>query len=85
MTETAEPSAPLALSIAEAAQQLGVSPRTIAYMIDDGRLRASRIVARAGSRGRVVIHVASLKTLLDATEVKATLKRRHLVEIGDGL
>jgi excisionase family DNA binding protein len=62
---------PLAVSIEEAARRISVSPATVHHMIDDGRLRASRIVGRAGTRGRVVVHVASLVKLLDATRVQS--------------
>ena len=61
----------LAVSIAEAAQQLGVSPATISHMIADGRLRASRLVGRAGTRGRVVVHVSDLLKLLEDTAVQS--------------
>jgi len=62
---------PLAVSVKEAARRIGVSPLTITRLIDDKRLKASRIVGRAGARGRVVIHVASLVNLLDATKVQS--------------
>jgi excisionase family DNA binding protein len=65
-TETAEP---LAVSIAEAARRLGVSSVTISRMIDGKQLKASRLVGRAGSRGRVVIQVSGLIKLLEANEV----------------
>lgn len=61
---------PIAISIAEAAQRLGVSPATISHMIADNRLRASRLVGRAGTRGRVVVHASSLTELLDETAVQ---------------
>jgi excisionase family DNA binding protein len=60
---------PLAVSIEEAARRLSVSPATIGHMIDDKRLIASRLIGRAGKRGRVVVHVASLVKLLADTTV----------------
>jgi excisionase family DNA binding protein len=63
-------SEPLVVSIAEAAQLLSVSPATISHMIADKRLRASRLIGRAGTRGRVVVHVADLVKLLDDTAVQ---------------
>jgi excisionase family DNA binding protein len=60
----------LSISVDEAAKRLGVSPATIGHMIEDRRLTASRLVGRAGKRGRVVVHVASLGKLLKETLVK---------------
>jgi excisionase family DNA binding protein len=60
----------LSISVDEAAKRLGVSPATIGHMIEDRRLIASRLVGRAGKRGRVVVHVASLVKLLKLTEVR---------------
>jgi excisionase family DNA binding protein len=65
-TETEE----LSISIEEAARRLSVSPATISVMIADKRLKASRLIGRAGKRGRIVVHVASLIKLLKDTEVK---------------
>jgi excisionase family DNA binding protein len=67
-TEVEEPLA-LAVSIKEAARRLGVSPDTISNMIAGQRLKASRLVGRAGTRGRVVIPVAALVAYLEANEV----------------
>jgi hypothetical protein len=39
-------------------------------MIDDKRLTASRIIGRAGKRGRVVVHVEALAKLLKETRVE---------------
>jgi excisionase family DNA binding protein len=61
---------PLAVSVEEAARRLSVSPATIGHMIDDKRLTASRIIGRAGKRGRVVVHVEALAKLLIETRVK---------------
>ncbi len=55
---------PLAVTIADAAKRLSVSPSTIRAMIADKRLRAVHIVGRSGTRGRVVIRVADLEALL---------------------
>jgi hypothetical protein len=61
----------LSVSIEEAARRLSVSPATIGHMIHDKRLlTASRLIGRAGARGRVVVHVASLVKLLKSTEVR---------------
>jgi excisionase family DNA binding protein len=60
---------PLAVSVEEAARRLSVSPATIGHMIDDKRLTASRIIGRAGKRGRVV-HVEALAKLLKETRVE---------------
>jgi excisionase family DNA binding protein len=62
---------PLAVSVEEAARRLSVSPATIGHMIDDKRLTASRIIGRAGTRGRIVVHVASLVNLLKSTEMRS--------------
>jgi excisionase family DNA binding protein len=61
---------PLAVSVEEAARRLSVSSATIGHMIEDKRLIASRLIGRAGKRGRVVVHVASLVKLLKSTEVR---------------
>jgi excisionase family DNA binding protein len=66
---TAEIEEPLAVSIKEAARRLNVSPATVGHMIEDKRLAASRLVGRAGRRGRVVVHVPSLVKLLSDTRV----------------
>jgi excisionase family DNA binding protein len=55
---------PLAVTIADAAKRLSVSPSTIRAMIADNRLRAVHVVGRSGTRGRVVIRVADLEALL---------------------
>jgi excisionase family DNA binding protein len=70
-TMNVEPEEPLAVSVDEAARRLSVSPATIGHMIDDKRLIASRLIGRAGTRGRVVVHVASLINLLNSTEVQS--------------
>lgn len=69
LTVTTE-SEELSVSVEEAARRLSVSPATIGHMIDDRRLIASRLIGRAGKRGRVVVHVASLVKLLKSTEVR---------------
>lgn len=65
-----ETEGPLAVSVEEAAWRLSISPATIGHMIEDKRLTASRLIGRAGKRGRVVVHVASLVKLLKSTEVQ---------------
>jgi excisionase family DNA binding protein len=60
----------LSVSVEEAARRLSVSSATIGHMIHDKRLTASRLIGRAGARGRVVVHVASLVKLLKSTEVR---------------
>jgi hypothetical protein len=62
---------PLAISIDAAAECIGVCPRTVREMIADKRLCASRLVGRAGKRGRIVIPIASLVKLLDDTRVQS--------------
>jgi hypothetical protein len=64
-TETEE----LSISVAEAPRRLSVSPAIVAHMIEGKRLIASRLIGRAGKRGRVVVHVASLVKLLNETRV----------------
>ena len=59
-----EPQAILAVTIAEAARRLSVSPTTIRAMLTDKRLPCTRIVGRSGTRGRLVIRVADLDALL---------------------
>jgi excisionase family DNA binding protein len=58
---------PLAVSISEACQRLGVGETTLRAMLDAGRLPFSRLGALPGKRGRVVIKMADLTALLDAT------------------
>jgi excisionase family DNA binding protein len=58
---------PLAVSISEACQRLGVGETTLRAMLDAGRLPFSRLGALPEKRGRVVIKVADLTALLDAT------------------
>jgi|GEM_PF-5447157 len=65
MSETEELSVP----IPEACRLLGVGPTTLRALIADKRLTASRLTGRPGSRGRIVVHVAALKALLNETRV----------------
>lgn len=61
---------PLAVSISEACQRLGVGETTLRALLDNGRLPFSRVPgANPDSRGRVLIKVADLAALLDATRV----------------
>lgn len=53
--------AKLAYTVAEAAEQLGVSPETVRREIDEGKIRAARI------RGRVAIPHAALEEALART------------------
>jgi len=63
-------SEPLAVSIIEACQRLGVGETTLRALLDNGRLPFSRIPgANPEGRGRVLIKVADLNALLDATRV----------------
>jgi excisionase family DNA binding protein len=57
------------MSIAEAAERLGVHRLTVNHMIANGTLRASKLVGRSGSRGRVVIRVSDVEKMLDETAV----------------
>src|SRR5260370_1378867 len=61
---------PLAVSIPEACRRLGVGETTLRILLETGRLPFSRIPgANPGGRGRVLIKVADLNALLDATRV----------------
>ena len=65
-----EPIEPLAVSISEACQRIGVGETTLRALLENGRLRFSRIPgANPDGRGRVLIKVADLAALLDATQV----------------
>jgi excisionase family DNA binding protein len=57
----------LAVSIPEACQRLGVGETTLRAMFDAGRLPFSWLGALSGKRGRIVIKVADLVPVLDAT------------------
>jgi excisionase family DNA binding protein len=65
-----EPIEPLSVSISESCQRLGVGETTLRALLDNGRLPFSRVPgANPDSRGRVLIKVADLNALLDATRV----------------
>jgi excisionase family DNA binding protein len=68
---------PLAVSITEACQRLGVGETTLRALLDDGRLPFSRIPgANPKGRGRVLIRVSDLDKLLTATAVAVTPRAR---------
>lgn len=70
-------SEPLAVSIAEACQRIGVGETTLRALLDNGRLPFSRVPgANPDSRGRILIRVRDLDKLLTATAVKPTRKRK---------
>lgn len=61
------PIEPIAVTIAAAAARLSISISTLRAMIADKRLPCSRLVGRAGSRGRILIRVADLDALLSSS------------------
>jgi excisionase family DNA binding protein len=70
---------PLAVSIEQACQCLGVGETTLRALLDNGRLPFSRVPgANPEGRGRVLIKVSDLNALLDATrvDVKSARPRR---------
>jgi excisionase family DNA binding protein len=74
-----EPLEPLAVSISEACQRIGIGETTMRALLDNGRLPFSRIPgANPKGRGRVLIKVADLNALLDKTrvDVKSARPRR---------
>jgi excisionase family DNA binding protein len=67
---------PLAVSIEQACQCLGVGETLLRQMMADGRLPFSRVSsANAATRGRVLIRVADLDKLLIATRVEKKVRR----------
>jgi excisionase family DNA binding protein len=61
---------PLAVSIEQACQCLGVGETLLRQMMADGRLPFSRVPGtNAARRGRILIRVADLDKLLTATRV----------------
>ena len=67
---------PLAVSIEQACQCLGVGETTLRALLDNGRLPFSRVPGtNPDSRGRILIRVRDLDKLLTATVVKPTRKR----------
>jgi excisionase family DNA binding protein len=67
---------PLAVSIEQACQCLGVGETTLRALLDNGRLPFSRVPgANPEGRGRVLIKVSDLNALLDATRVDVKCAR----------
>jgi excisionase family DNA binding protein len=63
-----DPIQPLAVSIEQACQCLGIGETLLRQMLDDGRLPFSRVPGtNPGSRGRILIRVRDLDNLLTAT------------------
>ena len=67
---------PLAVSIEQACQCLGIGETLLRQMMDDGRLPFSRIPgANPEGRGRILIRVRDLDKLLTATAAKPPARK----------
>ncbi|MGY3441103.1 helix-turn-helix domain-containing protein [Bradyrhizobium sp. USDA 4473] len=66
---------PIALSINQACKYLGVGETTLRTVLDAGRLPFSRLpAANPKGRGRILIKIADLDALLNATRVDVKRK-----------
>ncbi|MHC6156591.1 helix-turn-helix domain-containing protein [Bradyrhizobium elkanii] len=68
---------PIALSINEACNRLNIGETTLRTLLDTGRLPYSRLPgSNPKGRGRILIKVADIDALLDATRVDVAAKGR---------